>query len=272
MKTPHKLTNVLFLLVGWFVSSSTLFAQQPDAAKIAEFEARFKQGQQLEQSGDLAGARAVFEKIISESPEAKGSLREAGLIALEQGDLKAAEAHFEALHKLVPSYPAAYEYLIQVNQALKRDIKVLRLIKEFRALHEQGSPGFPDFATSFFFVRERTKHGNNSVIFSEFFDYTAEPNTVWMAEEVTPGKKLVHRLLLNYDPEATEKLHAKDPRLAQAQEFLLLEQVMDDEKLKAISVYKQLFALPDYQKIRDTMMAILDNPPAPIYTSSVPQK
>src|SRR5258707_10644871 len=77
-------------------------AAPPDPAKIADFEKRFNHGKELEQAGKLAEARAVFDGIITDSPNAKGSLREAGFISVRLGEWAKANNYFEKLHLLVP--------------------------------------------------------------------------------------------------------------------------------------------------------------------------
>jgi len=240
----------------------------PDAAKIADFEKRFAQGKQLEQDGKLTEARAVFDGILAEDPDAKGSLREAGIVSVGLHDLPKANQYFEKLNALVPDYPAVIESLIQINQALGRDVKVETLLKEFRNLHNSGK--LPDFSKSLYFVRERMPSDQNSVIvISEFFDYKQEPHTMWMAKKYDADGHLVRWLLLNYDPDATMALRGKDPKYASTEIFTWYEHVLKDEKVKEVDVYLQIFALPDYKKFRSAMLTILANPPKPIYTQAV---
>jgi len=240
----------------------------PDAVKIADFEKRFAQGKQLEQDGKLTEARAVFDGILAEDPNAKGSLREAGIVSVGLNDLPKANDYFEKLKTLVPDYPAAIESLIQINQALGRDVKVEVLLKEFRDLHSSGK--LPEFTKSRSFVRERMPSDQNSVIvISEFFDYKLEPYTMWMAKKYDADGHLVRWLLLNYDPDATKALRAKDPKYANTEIFTWYEHVLKDEKVKEVDVYLQIFALPDYKKFRSAMLTILANPPKPIYSQTV---
>ncbi len=237
-------------------------------AKIADFEKRFAQGKELEQAGKLTEALAVFDGIIAESPEAKGSLREAGLISIRLGDLPKACDYLEKLHALVPDYPAAIESLIQINQTLKRDVKVLLLLKEFRDLHASGK--VPEFTRSLYFVRERIHlDPGDEIVLSEFFDYQLEPNTAWMAETFDAGGQLKRRLLLNYDPRGTKEVRAKDPKLANAEQFLLVEDVIKDGQVAQVDAYFQMFALPEYKKVRATMLGIIAGVYKPVYSQAV---
>jgi len=248
-------------------SPSAAPASGPDPAKIADFEKRFTQGRELEQQGKLVEARAIFDGILAEEPRAKGSLREAGYISVRLNELTKAGDYFEKLHALVPDYPAAIESLIQINQALGRDVKVALFLKEFRVLHESGK--VPDFSKSLSFVRERIHGKQQEMIVSQFFDYEKDPNTVWMAEVFDPAGQLQKRILLNYDPEATQALRVKDPKYANTEVFTWFGHILKDQKVKEIDAYVQIFALPDYKKFRSAMLLILANPPNPIYTQAV---
>jgi tetratricopeptide (TPR) repeat protein len=238
-----------------------------DAAKIAKYQKRFEEGYALEQQGKLAEARAIYDGILAEEPKAKRSLLEAGKISFKLGDLAKADEYLEKLHEIVPDFPEAIELLVQINQALKHDVKVELLLRDFRELHDSGK--IPELSRSLCFVRERIHSDQQDIVISQFFDYTQSPNTVWMAEVVDPGGQLKRRLLLNYDADTTRALRAKDAKYADTQVFTWFEHVMKDGQVKEIDAYLQIFALPDYQKFRSAMFIILANPPKPIYTAPV---
>jgi tetratricopeptide (TPR) repeat protein len=238
-----------------------------DPAKVAEYQKRFEEGYALEQQGKLVEARTIYDGILAEEPKAKRSLLEAGKISFKLGELAKADAYLERLHELVPDFPEAIELLIQINQALKRDVKAELLIRDFGELRDSGK--VPELSQSLCFVRERIHLDQQDIVVSQFFDYTQDPNTVWMAEVLDPGGQLKRRLLLNYDPDATRALGAKDAKYAGAQVFTWLEHVIKDGQVKEIDAYLQIFALPDYQKFRSAMFVILANPPKPIYSAPV---
>jgi tetratricopeptide (TPR) repeat protein len=238
-----------------------------DPAKIAEYQKRFEEGYALEQAGKLAEARAIYNGILAEEPKAKRSLLEAGKISFKLGELPRADEYLEKLHALVPDFPEAIEMLIQINQQLKRDVKVELLLRDFRDLHDSGK--IPELSRSPCFVRERIHLDAQDIVVSQFFDYTQDPDTVWMAEVLDSAGQLKRRLLLNYDAETTRALRAKDVKYAGTQVFTWLEHVIKDGQVKKIDVYLQIFALPDYQKFRSAMLVILANPPKPIYSAPV---
>jgi tetratricopeptide (TPR) repeat protein len=238
-----------------------------DAAKIAEYQKRFEEGYALEQQDKLAEARTIYDGILAEEPKAKRSLLEAGKISFKLGELARASDYLEKLHEQVPDFPEAIELLIQINQALKRDVKVELLARDFRDLHDSGK--IPELSQSLCFVRERIHLDQQDIIISQFFDYTKDPDTVYMAEVYDSTGLLKRRLLLNYDAETTRALRAKDAKYATTQVFTWFEHVMKDGQVKEIDAYLQIFALPDYQKFRSAMFVILANPPKPIYSAPV---
>jgi tetratricopeptide (TPR) repeat protein len=236
----------------------------PDAAKIADFEKWFAQGQQLEQEGHLLEAREIFDGIIAEAPEAKGSLREAGFISIRLSDWARADGYFEKLHEIVPDYPAAIESLIQINQALKRDVKVEMLIQEFRQLYAAGKVPNP------YFVREQTPlQSGDKVVILQYFDYAQPPYLVWKAQVLDAAGGVKRQLVLAYDLNGSKEIQEKDPKLADAEQFLLVEDVLEDGRIKRVDAYFQMFSLPEYQKVRNTMLAIIGGAYQPVYSQTV---
>ncbi len=238
-----------------------------DPAKVAEFQKRFQQGYDLEQAGKLAEARAIYDGILADEPKARRSLLEAGKISFKLNELAKADEYLEKLHLIEPDFPEAIELLIQINQALKHDVRVELLLRDFRELHDSNKT--PELSRSLCFVRERFKAGDQTLGVSQFFDYTQNPNTVWMAEIYDTSGNLKRRLLLNYDAATTRALRSKDAKYATTQVFTWFEHVIKDGQVTAINAYLQIFALPDYQKFRSAMLIIMANPPKPLYSAPV---
>ena len=238
-----------------------------DPAKIAEYQKRFEEGYALEQQGRLVEARKIYDGILAEEPNAKRSLLEAGKISFKLGELTKADKYLEKLHEQVPDFPEAIELLIQINQALKYDVKAELLIRDFKDLHDSGT--VPALSQSLWFVRERIHHEKLEIVVSQSFDYTQDPNTAWMAEVFDESGSLQRRILLNYEPEATRALRTRDVKYANTEVFTWREHKIKAGQPTEIDVYLQIFALPDYQKFRSAMLIILANPPKPIYSVPV---
>jgi tetratricopeptide (TPR) repeat protein len=240
----------------------------PEDARVAALQARFKQAQNVAAQGQLQQALQLFDGIIRDAPDAKGSLQAAGVICVQLGDYVRADGYFSKLHVLVPDYPPAIESLIQVNQVLKHDVKVDIMIDRLRKLWEQGKldPKRP------YFVREHIPFGTGSQIeIIEFFDYHQKPNIAWVAEYIDPQGNLKRRLLVNYDPDVTATMH-QDPKMANAEQFLVVDSITDpDGRPTRLDVYQQFLALPDYSKMRVILMEIFAHALKPIDSAPVPQ-
>lgn len=253
---------------------------ETDPAKVADFQKRFLSGYQLEKDGKLSDALAIYEGILAEQPKAKGSLLHAGVVSFKLGNLDKADEYLERLSSIVSDeelerlheqkpdeFPDVLEQLIQINQARKHDVKVELLIQRFTNLQKSGK--LPGLSKRLWFDRELIHSNEQDIVISQFFDYTFDPNTVWMVRVYDPAGDLKRRLLLNYDAEATKALRAKDAKYANTQVFTWFEHVIKDGQVKEIDAYLQIFALPDYEKFRSAMLVILANPPKPIYSAPV---
>ena len=239
-----------------------------DPAKVAEYQKRFQQGYDLQQAGQLQQARTIYDGIIAEQPDAKRSLLEAGRISLKLGDPTKADDYLSKLHALVPDFPEAIELLIQANQALKKDIKVANLIKQFQTLHSTTQN--PQFAQSLNFVREQVKvDADDIVVFTQYFDYNKNPNYVWQAQLLGANGAVKRQLNLFYDAKAGAEIAAKDPKLANAAQFILVEDIIKDGKVDRVDAYFQMFTLPEYKKIRNTMLGILAGAYKPVYSQQI---
>ena len=236
-----------------------------DPAKVAEYQKRFQDGYVLQQAGKLVEARGIYDGILAEQPDAKRSLLEAGRVSFQLGELPRANGYLEKLHTLVPDFPAATEMLIQINQAMKHDVKVELLAKELRDLYASGKvPEMPPY-----FVRERINLDQQAIIITQFYDFTKEPDTVYMAEVFDKGGQPLKRILLNYDVDATKALRSQDAKYQNAEIFTWYGHEFKDGKVSQIDAYQQIFALPDYAKFRSGMFSILTNPPKPIVSAPV---
>ncbi len=258
------------LLAGVVSGQTNSGAPALDAAKIAEYQQRFEQGYALEQAGKLAEARGVFDAILAEQPEAKRSLLEAGRVSLALNEPAKADAYLEKLHALVPDFPEAYELLIQANEALRKEIKVERLVREFRELRDSGRVEGFNAENNPRFVRQRFPLGQGAeIVVYQFFDFTAAPFYALEADEMGADHGRKRMLLLKYDPDATAALRQKDPAHAQAFFFIIAEPLFEGERMSRIDVYQEIFSVPEYAKARNTLLGIFDRTPKPIYSAPV---
>jgi tetratricopeptide (TPR) repeat protein len=249
------------------VTSPTPAAPSPvsaEDARVQVLQQRFNQAKAVETQGQLVQARSMFDAIIADAPDAKGSLREAGLISMELNDNLKADDYFSKLHALVPDYPMAIESLIQVNQALRHDAKVEILVEQFTHLWAAGKVPQP------YFVRERIRlDGGAEIAITQFFDYHQPRYYAWAADYFDAQHQLKRQLTVNYDPEVTAQMR-RDPKLANAEQFLVVDNVMTGGHITRLDVYQQFLALPDYLKARTILLEVFTNALKPIATAPVP--
>lgn len=264
----------LFVFLGTLVLAGRIWGQTAPAepslspAQVADYQKRFEQGYALEKQGSLGQARAIYDGILAEQPDAKRSLLEAGRISLELNDPLKADAYLDKLHAIVPEFPEAIELLIQANETLKRDVKVERLVREFRALRDSGR--VPGFSESLFFEREHIRlDAGSEIIISQFFDYTKAPYYALKAELFGAQHRRQRVLLLKYDPVGTQTVRAKDPKLARDEVFILAEPFYTGDKMSRIDVYRELLSTPDYNKARTMLLLIFTQTPKPIYSAPI---
>lgn len=241
-------------------------AISPADARIAALAQRFAQGKSVEAQGNLAQALQIFDSIIADAPDAKGSLQEAGGICLRLGNYLKADDYFSKLHALVPDYPGAIEGLIQADQSLKRDAKVEILLKELKDLAAKGKTKEP------YFIRERIAlNGGIDIVIYQFFDYRQPRYYAWAADVLDSQHHLKRRLTVNYDPEVTAQMR-NDPKLANAEQFLVVDNVMDAQgHIVKLDVYQQFLSLPEYAKVRMILLEVMANALKPIDSAAVPQ-
>lgn len=265
---------LIFTCLAALLPATPLLAQTvaqtpaPDPAKVAEYQQRFQHGRALEQAGQLTQARAIFEGILTEQPDAKGSLLESGRISLALNEPAKAAAYLEKLHALVPQFPDAIEMLIQADEALGRDVPADQLVREFRSLHDNST--VTAFRNSLFFEREHVPlDGGTQVLISQFFDYRQPPYVVLKAELFNAQHQRQRVLLLKYDPAGTQSVHQKDAKLAKDQVFMLAEPSYSGSRLTKIDVYKELMVTPDYNKARSLLLDVFTTSPKPILSEPV---
>lgn len=234
-----------------------------DSPRVAALKERFEQAKEVEMAGNLQQARTLYDGIIADAPDAKGSLLAAGQISQELGENTKADVYFSKLHALVPDNPMVLELLIQVSQALKHDAKAEILIAQFKQLYAAGQT-HPEF------VRERIRlDDGREIAIRQFFDYHQDPHYAWAAELLDSKHNLVRLLTVNYDPDVTATMR-KDPKLANAEQFLIVDNVMTNGHVTRLDVYQQFLALPDYVKMRTVLMEIFANALKPIDSAPVP--
>jgi hypothetical protein len=251
------------------LAAQILPGQTNDPAKIAELTQRFQSGVKFVNDGKPQEALDVFLGIIKEEPKARGSLFYAAVISLQLGQADAADGYISRFRELAPTDFRGLIVMIQVNQALRRSVKVEALRKELLTL--RGSSNIPGLTDARSYTRERINGDKGTFVnIAEFFDYTVEPNFVYLAEELNPDGELQRRLTVFYNKDETAKARAQDPKFASVEVFNFSEDVLKDGKPVQVNIYRQEVDKPSYETARKWILDALHEPPKPLVTVPLP--
>jgi len=99
-----------------------------DAEEIPE--ARYNLGVALDQQGDLAGARAAYERALAAKPSLRQAAVNLGVLLEKQGDARAASAVYAAAVRDFPEDPIARERLAALYRASGQLDEAWRLARE----------------------------------------------------------------------------------------------------------------------------------------------
>lgn len=252
--------------------------------KLKEFEQRFGEGLKLYQQEKYAEARAVFEGILAEAPDAKGSLFYGGNACLFMGESAKAIEYLERFRVLVPQDPRAIVHLIQANQALKRTPRVDALRRQLLAMRKEVLAKNPDrdkwdlgrpeisVLVDPMFVRERIRMQGGAVMeICEAFNYYDSPNAVYMAQIFAKDGKRLRNIYISYDPDKTAKLrkeHPNDAKYQKAEVFIYSEIFVKGEETDRIDIYDFKLVPPTYDATRKWLLEMLARPPKPVESIS----
>lgn len=262
MPLPRLLAAAVLLAAPFSLSAQTAApAPALDPAKAEALHQRYDQGCQLAKQGKLDEALAVFDGIVKEAPQAKGSLAYAGIVELQLGKPEKALDYLNALYAAAPDDFRSLLLLVQANQALRRDIRVEEFRKKLIALRAAGTPihGLTDTVA---YPREKLFRKDGRIEFNEFFDWKQEPHIVWEGVQYDPATDQAARhIILAYNADQSAALAKQDPKMAGVQVFLFGEFVIKDGKVVDFAPYKQLVEMPSYNDFHDWVLAALKAPP-----------
>ena len=256
--------------IAWTLAvGGELRAQTEDPAKVQDLQNRFHQGLQLENDAKYPEALAVFQGIIKDEPKAMGSLFYAGMVSLEMGHAEEAVDYLNRFRELSPKDFKGVVLLIQANQALRRTVKVEALRRELLAMRSADNiPGLTDAKS---YVRERVRADQGNLIdISEFFDYTTDPNFVYLAEEKNPALGVLRRLVIFFNSDETKAARARNEKFAEVEVFDFSEDVIKDGKSAQVNIYRQEYEKPSYETARKWILDAIKEPPKPLMVAPLP--
>jgi tetratricopeptide (TPR) repeat protein len=251
-------------LAGSILVLTTLHLSAMDPAKMADYQRRFQEGVRLDNEGKLKEAREVFLKITQEEPTARGSWFYAAFTSHRLGDYEKAADYISKFRELEPKDYKGLVVSIQVNQALRRSVKVEGLRRELWNLRQTGGtiPGLTDSKS---YIRERFPLGEGNVVsFLEFFDYKQEPYFLYEAKLFNAEDDVQRHLVITFDKKQSEELQAKGDKYKGVEMLYFSEFVIKDGKAQQINVYRQEVERPSYDTVRKWILEAIKAPPAPL--------
>jgi Tfp pilus assembly protein PilF len=254
---------LLFPIVVLFFLSSLGQAQTTDPAKVAALQARFQAGIALENQGKLKEAREQFLSVVKEEPKARGSLFYIAFTSLRLGEMELAADYINRFREMEPKDFKGLVLAIQINQALKKSVRVETLRKELWELRASGNiPGLTDSAS---YVRERIEQSGGGVVsVMEFFDYKKDPFLLYEIKVFNAEGTMLRNLVISHDSKQTAELRAKDKKYEAVEMFYFSEFMLKDGQPKEINIYRQEVERPSYESARKWIVEAVAAPPKPL--------
>jgi len=132
------ITLYCLLFLGLFMALDKSYLNASTPEQVIDWKLRFQQGATLAQEGKSNEALAIFTKILSEDPEARGSLLMSGLVHLRKFQFAEALGFIERFRKLEPDHEAGLIGMIKIQQGLGDVAAVEPLRLQLQALRAAG--------------------------------------------------------------------------------------------------------------------------------------
>jgi tetratricopeptide (TPR) repeat protein len=230
---------------------------------------RYQRGRTLDQQGRWTEALQVFQGILKEEPQARGSLLMAGIVLNKMARYTEAVEHLEKFRKLEPKDFRGIVHLIQAKQALKDEAAVAELKAELIKL--RNTPPLQEgLADSLSYRRERiplsTEEGGPYMAILEFFNPELDPFVEWFADIYNGDGILRRRLVLAYETQTVALDENKKQRIRTSDAMILGEVRSQEDVPKEFIIYERLEKRPTYAEARRAFLQLLRKTPEPIAT------
>ena len=244
------------------ILTCSLLASGPGWAQIDPYAADRKRSLELHEHGDIAGALAVIEQILAQSPNDSEALYQSGFANLELGNVDAARGRVERLVKNTGNYAAGWELMTQIAQAQgdlkRRDEAIERLKISIQTAID------PEIRRQDMFIRDRIHAGKQTVMAADYFDRTGDEFTRYQFSVLDPHVSVGFGLLLRTDPETTA-WWADTALLPPDKQLFHLDMVDPGDKGDlVVSNYEYYVGEPDYDTVRAKVMQILRGEAQPL--------
>jgi hypothetical protein len=255
---------VLVLLLGAMLPGTAMLPLVVPIARAqtSQDTATLEQAAEEFQKGDLAGALALTEGVLSHSPNDLNGLYQSALINFHMNNADAARGRLERLVKLSGSYFAALELMVQVTQAqgdlAARDQAIRRLKVAISTAID------PDIRRLSDFIRDRIPIGDKEILVADYFNRGGGDFTRYQFALGDPRWKPGIGLLLRTDSATTENWAetALLPPDKQLFHLDLVDRLPGGEE--KVAIYEYYVDQPSYDIVRAKVMQILRGEARPL--------
>jgi tetratricopeptide (TPR) repeat protein len=213
-------------------------------------------------NGDVAGALALTEQVLTHSPDNEIALYRSALFNMQLNNLDAARGRLERLVKLSGSYFMAWELMVQVTQAqgdlARRDQAVDRLrISIATALD-------PDIRTKTDFIRDRIRAGDQEVMAVDYFGRGGSDFTRYQFAVGDPRLRPDQGIMLRTDTATTQNW--ADTALMPPDSLLFHLDMVDPKPQGGdkMAIYAYYVGEPSYDVVRAKVMEVLRGEAKPL--------
>jgi tetratricopeptide (TPR) repeat protein len=228
---------------------------------------RYQRGCVLEQQGRWSESLQVFQNILREEPEARGSLLMASIVLNKMARYQEAIDYLERFRKLEPDDFRGISHLIQAKQGLKDESAVAQLKAELLALKNRP-PAQEGLFGARSYRRERIplnrEEGGPYMAILEFFNPEIDPFVEWFADVYDGDGVLQRRFLLGYESNTVAISETKKQRIRISDTMILGEVRSQEDVPKEFIVFEQIEKRPTYAEARQRFLQLLQKTPEPI--------
>lgn len=240
--------GIALVFIGTFLVHVTWAAPSPE--QIAAWKARFQQGVRQVEAGKFAEALAVFDGILAEDPDARGSLLMSGIALNHLGRWEEADRRLTRFLALQPNHVTGTLAAVQAKQGLKKTAEADRFRDQLRRMRRAGGDARLTAMKSFERERELRSDGVIWIVLETFEPEGTDP--VWAM------------ISLNADQKQTRRLEwAPLPPDAGQKGFVLGEPLYREGALAGYKIHRLVSTLPDYDAARAALAEVMAVVPPP---------
>jgi tetratricopeptide (TPR) repeat protein len=253
----------IFRAIGLIVMIAVLTIRPPAGrAQTSDIAPELEQAMTKYHDGDVAGALALAEKVLTHSPDDENALYRSALFNFQLNNIDAARGRLERLVKLSGSYFSAWELMVQVTQAqgdlARRDEAIDRLKLSIKTALD------PDIRVKSDFIRERIRTGDQDVMVADYFTRGGSDFTRYQFVVGDPHLRPDNGLLLRTDAATTENW--ADTALMPPDSQLFHLDMVDPKPQGGdrTAIYAYYVGEPAYDVVRAKVMEILRGEAKPL--------